>query len=103
MIQSSSKHRWGFLMSKENEAADEGLLEIDLSTDDAQILIAVYVCDNLTKESATIFNECMKNDMGIEKSIYHAILNETIIHALQDKISRKMITASKEICNDMEL
>lgn len=86
-------------MSEHKEISGEGLIEIDLNPGDADILIALFVSKNFTKESITIFNECMASDYGIEKSTVHAVLNEAIIEALNDQISRAMIAASKEACN----
>lgn len=86
-------------MPDENQTYDEGLIEIDLVPGDADILIALFVGNNFTKESSTVFNECMAKDYGIEKSIFHATLNEAIVVAVRDQISRAMISASKEACN----
>jgi len=86
-------------MPEVEEIAEDGLIKIELKPDDVDILVALFVSKNFSKESIAVFNECMSNDDGIEKSSFRAVLNEAIIEALGDQISRAMIAASKEACN----
>jgi len=90
-------------MSQENDiAVDEGRVKIDLSEEDAIVLLGIYVRNNLSKESKGIFCECLQQFNDVRKAIFRATLNEAIIGALQDQVSRKIIAVANAKINKSE-
>lgn len=74
---------------------EDGLIEVDLSEEDRDTLIMIYLSNSLTTQSLEVFQVTL-NQMDIKTAIYQAILNESVISALEDQISREIIKASNE-------
>jgi hypothetical protein len=58
-------------------------IEIDLETSLQDMLVESFVYKHLSPESVSVFVHDVQQGVSVAEAVYHAIVNEGVVHALQ--------------------
>lgn len=74
--------------STELEIVGSKDLEIELSDEEIQRIIELYLEENLSPESFSIFTDMMAKNISVPECVYHAVFNEGVIECLNHFIDK---------------